>query len=330
MELPTVLMFIFRYTNLFCQTSIVYDKQIKAFIPKKFNYLRIAILWMCTLVITVCFVTLGGQILHQVSVLEFVIRMMSATAFIAVNVYAVINGISKNRITVELNNQVLQMERDLCSRFEHKFSYNKLYRCVRCATYFAIFYYCVVVSGTYLVNNILINDYHLFLPFFTMCVLTVPVIGQTIPSLTLLWLLRRQMLFLRKKIQCVILRKCCHRTLLICLDFVARYHRLKFIFIKCIGGPIVGFALFTLLNGSFQYYNVLQYVSNLEGRSLPDHLFMIATTIWLLSVQLQFVMLIIAIGCTSEQVNTFFCIELTHRTDSTHFYTGVFFLKFID
>lgn len=303
MELPTVINFIFRYTNIFCQTSIVYDKQMQIFTTKKFNYVRVAILWMCTLAVTVCFVILGGQILNQVSVLEFVIRIMSATAFITVNVYAVFNGMNKNALTVELFNQVLRMEADLCCQFGHKFSYEMLFTWIRCATYFAIFLYCFVISGLFVINNVLINEYYLLLPFVTMCVLTVPVIGQTIPSLTILWLVRRQMMFLKQKIQCIISHKCCHDTLLICLDFISRYYRLRSIFTKCIGGPITGFALFSLLNGSFQYYNVLQYVRDLDGRTLPDHLFIISTTIWVLSIQLQFVILIIAIDSTAEQVN---------------------------
>lgn len=303
MDLSGTINYILRYTNLFCQTSITYDSRRDKYVPKKFPYLRIVIFWACTIFVASSYVIIGGQILRQFSIMEFVIRVLGALAFVTANIFSVFNGIDCNATMVEMFNHVLKIEKDLSSQFDHKFDYGNLNRCIRSAIGFAIFYYSVLVSGLFLVNNILVNDYSKIVPFVLMSVLTVPVIGQSVPLITIMWLLRRQLMFLRKTIECSLKMQCCYEDVLICLDFLSRFNRLVSLVSKCFGRSLIMIALFSLVMGSLHFYSLLDYVSAAVKRSLADHLFVISTSMWLLSIQFQFVLEVIAVQSTTDQVN---------------------------
>lgn len=251
----------------------------------------------------VMYVIMGGHLMDHNTLLQFVIRLLSGLAFVVTNHLALVNGIKSNPILAGIVNSLVEIERDLVSsQYNYKFDYKHLYICIKVTVYFSVFYYCFLLGGMYVLNGIAKNSYYLASSMFVMCTSNVPTAGLFLNCFLNVWLVYHKLLFL----ECLAKRTAndekSYEDAVKYIQFCTRLYCLIPIIAKCFGRLLILYCLLSLVSGSMHYYELFEYIRDNKGRTWADNIFVAASIMWLLSIQLQLVVLVITIGKTTNKV----------------------------
>lgn len=304
MQLYELLSYMFKITNLFCQTSITYERNSKNFKEHKFNYLLYAIYTVPIMVAAVMYIAIGGHLMDHNTVLQFVIRLINGAAFVGTNYLALVNGVKSNPILVGIVNCVMEIDKELVLLdLDYEFDYRNLCNCVKGTMGLAVFYYCFLLGGMYVLNGVYKNNFYMAGSMFVLCFVNIPSAGLFLNCFIIVRLVLQKLSFLGSRAKYIAADSRCYEKTVKYVQFCSRLYCLIPIVAKCYGRILILYSLLSLLAGSMHYYELFEYLRSIERRTTVDHIFVAASILWVMSIQLQLVVLVVTIGKTTDKVN---------------------------